>query len=286
VENVTFAGEVVMAEVRPHKGPKDVPAVVISRRGIRDIGPQILRDISVGGIASLISGTLVLGLGGRLVMYFSRLLHPEAIGRLTENGNEVGVFTVEGTMALVLFGGVASGLIAAPVWVMMKPWIPVRWTVVGLGAVAIGGFHLVSSDNRDFDILGGPALDIVLLLALVFAFGAVLSVLDRLLEGRLPQADRGGPVIAYGLVTAVGLIFVPLGLLLQFMPGFDERAFAPIWTGVFVCATALVTIWCWVDRIRGKTEPSLVQRRLGGGLAAAAALAGLSHLILEINRIL
>ena len=275
-----------MAGDHPDNGATDTPADVISRRGMWDVGPQILRDISVGGIASLISGTLVLGLGGRLVMFLSRLLHPEAIGRLTENGNEVGVFTVEGSVGLLLFGGVAGGLIAAPVWVVMRPWIPLRWAVVGLGAVAIGGFQLVSSDNRDFDILEGPALDIVLLLALVFVFGAVLSVLDRFLDKRLPRANRAGPLLVYGLVTAVGLTFVPLGLLLQFMPGFDERAYPPIWTGVFVGATALVTIWWWVDRIRGKTEPSLVQRRLGAGLAAAAAVAGLSHLILEINRIL
>ena len=275
-----------MAEVHPDNGETDIPADVISRRGMRDVGPQILRDISVGGIASLISGTLVLGLGGRMVMFFSRLLHPEAIGRFTENGNEVGVFTVEGTVGLLLFGGVASGLIAAPVWVVMKPWIPRKWAVVGLGAIAIGGFQLVSSDNRDFDILEGPALDIVLLLALVFVFGAVLSALDRFLDRRLPRADRAGPVVVYALVTAVGLIFVPLGLLLQFLPGFDERANPPIWTGVFVCATALVTIWWWVDRVRERTQPSLVQRRLGAGFAAASALAGLIHLTFEINKTL
>jgi len=275
-----------MAEVHPDNGAKDTQAVVVPRRGIRDVGPQILRDISVGGLASLIAGTLVLGLGGRLVMFLSRLLHPEAIGRFTENGNEVGVFTVEGTVGLLLFGGVASGLIAAPVWVTMKPWIPRRWAVVGLGAVAIGGFQLVSSDNRDFDILEGPALDIVLLLSLVFVFGAVLSALDHRLDGRLPRADRAGSVVAYGLITAVGLVFVPLGLLVQFMPGFGERAYAPTWTGVFVCATAVVTIWWWADRVRGKIEPSLVQRRLGVGLAASAAFAGLIHLTLEITRIL
>ena len=283
---VAFPGVLLMAEVHPDNGPKDTPAVVVSRRGMQDVGPQIFREIAVGGIASLISGTVILGLGGRLVMFLSRLLHPEAIGRFTENGNEVGVFTVEGTVGLLLFGGVASGLIAAPVWVVMKPWIPRKSAVVGFGAAAIGGFQLVSSDNRDFDILDGPALDIVLLLALVFLFGAVLSALDRLLDGKLPRSDRAGPVVVYGLITAVGLIFVPLGLLLQFMPGFDERAFPPIWTGVFVCATALVTIWWWIDRIRGKTEPSLVQRRLGSGFAAASALAGLIHLTLEINRIL
>ena len=36
------------------------------------------------------------------------------------------------------------------------------------------------------------------------------------------------------------------------MRGFDERAYPPIWTGVFVCATALVTIWWWMDRVRGR----------------------------------
>ena len=254
-----------MSDAHPADNRDPGTTVTSSRQEAVRRFADVLRDIAVGGIASLISGTVILGFGGRLVMFFSRLLHPEAIGRFTENGNEVGVFTVEGTVGLVLFGGVASGLIAAPVWVVMKPWIPPRWAVVGLGAVAIGGFQLVSSDNRDFDILEGPALDIVLLLALVFVFGAVLSALDRFLDRRLPRADRTGPVVVYGLVTAVGLIFVPLGLLLQFMPGFDERAYPPIWTGVFVCATALVTIWWWIDRIRGKTEPSLVQRRLGAG---------------------
>lgn len=253
-----------------------------ARRALTDI----LRDVSVGGIASLVSGIVILGLGGRLVMFLSRVLHPEAIGRFTENGNEIGVFTVEGTLGLLIFGGITGGLAAAPVWVVMKPWIPGKWAVVGLGAVAIGGFQLVSSDNRDFDILEGPALDIVLLLALVFVFGAVLSAFDRFLDRTLPRADRAGPVVVYGLVTAVGLIFVPLGLVFQFMPGFDERAYAPIWTGVFVCATALVTIWWWIDRVRGRTQPSVVQRRLGAGLAAASAMAGLIHLILEINRIL
>ena len=101
---------------------------------------------------------------------------------------------------------------------------------------------MVSSDNRDFDILEGPALDIVLLLALVFVFGAVLSALDRFLDSRLPRADRAGPVVVYGLVTAVGLIFVPLGLLFQFMPGFDERAYAPmcvvLWASGGVASTS------------------------------------------------
>lgn len=41
---------------------------------------NVIRDIAVGGTASVISGIVVLGFGGRLVMFLSRLLHPEAIG--------------------------------------------------------------------------------------------------------------------------------------------------------------------------------------------------------------
>jgi hypothetical protein len=277
-----FAWLLVMSQAHP----TDAPGRTSTRHGARRALTEILRDISVGGIASLVSGLVVLGFGGRLVMFLSRLLHPESIGRLTENGNEIGVFTVEGTVGLLMFGGIFGGLAAAPVWVVMKPWIPRNWVVVGLGAVAIGGFQLVASDNRDFDILEGSALDLVLLLTLVFGFGAVLHLLDRFLENRMPPEDRTGPIVIYGAITAVGLVIAPLGLVLQFMPGFADRAYSPVWTAVFVCATALVTLWWWVDRARGKSEPTLVQRRLGSGFAAGAVLVGLLHLTFEIIRIL
>jgi hypothetical protein len=48
-----------------------------------------IRWIAVGGLAGVVSGVLVLGLGGRLVMLASRLLHPDTAGRLTENGNRI-----------------------------------------------------------------------------------------------------------------------------------------------------------------------------------------------------
>lgn len=256
------------------------------RGSARQTLTDILRDVSVGGIASLVSGIVILGFGGRLVMFLSRVLHPEAIGRFTENGNEIGVFTVEGTLGLLIFGGITGGLAAAPVWVVMKPWIPQRWAVVGFGAVSIGGFQLVASDNTDFDILEGPGVDIAMLLGLMFVFGVVVYLLDHFLDNRLPRGDRAGLLVAYGALTAVGLVIAPLGLVLQFMPSFADRAHSPGWTAFFVCATALVTLWWWVSRARGLTEPTPVQRRLGSGLAGAAALVGLVHLTFEIVRIL
>ncbi|MET0566239.1 MAG: hypothetical protein ABW021_07340 [Acidimicrobiia bacterium] len=255
-------------------------------RSARRVMTEIFRDVSVGGIASLVSGIVILGFGGRLVMFLSRVLHPEAIGRFTENGNEVGFFTVDGTLGLLIFGGIFGGLAAAPVWVVMKPWIPKRSAMVGVGAVAIGGFQLVTSDNPDFDILEGPAVDLGMLLALMFVFGVGVYLFDRFLDRRLPRGDRTGQIVFYGAVTAVGLLIVPLGLVFQFLPSFADHTQSPVWTAVFVCATALVTLWWWVGRARGLTEPTPIQRRLGSGFAAAAALVGLLHLTLEITRIL
>ncbi len=43
-----------------------------------------------------------------MVMLASRLIHPDAVGRITENGNRIGEFTLEGTIGLILFGCRAS----------------------------------------------------------------------------------------------------------------------------------------------------------------------------------
>jgi hypothetical protein len=60
-----------------------------------------LRWFFLSGLASAMAGVVVLGIGGRLVMLASRFLHPEAAGRLTENGNRIGEFTFGGTIELV-----------------------------------------------------------------------------------------------------------------------------------------------------------------------------------------
>src|SRR5689334_4060691 len=92
----------------------------------RDLVPanEVLREITRGGVAALVAGVLVAGVGGRLVMRLAALLVPEAAGRFTENGNRIGDITLGGTFALILFIGLFVGVVGGTVWVTMRPWLP------------------------------------------------------------------------------------------------------------------------------------------------------------------
>lgn len=245
-----------------------------------------VRWVAVRGLASALAGFLVLGFGGRLVMFGSRLLHPDALGRITENGNRIGEFTLGGSVALILFGGLLSGLIAGVVWALVKEWMSGRPWVVGLGAVAIGGPLLVRSDNPDFVILSGPGLDVFLLVALVFLFGAALAWIDDLFDHRLPSGTGTGSVVGYTLVLGIGapLAIPAFGSYLSREFCFCERP--PILTGGFLLAVAATTVTWWALDLRGVRQPSAPVRRLGRVFTAGAASAGAIHLTGEIVRIL
>jgi hypothetical protein len=241
-----------------------------------------LRWIAVRGLAAVTSGVLVLGLGGRLVMFASRLLHDDAVGRVTENGNRIGEFTLEGTLGLLVFGGLAGGLFAGVVWAIVKDWVPDSPLVVGFGAVAIGGFLLVGADNPDFVILTPPGFDLLLLLILVFLFGVVLHRLDKVLDRRLPSRRGTLSTVVYSLLVAVGaLVTIPtFGIFLT--SGFCGCADPPIWTGILLAVTAVTTVCWWALDLRGAASPPDRLRMLGRSATAATAIAGAVHLASQV----
>src|SRR6185436_18707748 len=129
-----------------------VDVAAAQRAPARDLVPanEILREITRGGVAGLIAGVLVAGVGGRLVMRLAALLVPESAGSFTENGNRIGDITLGGTFALILFIGVVGGTL----WVTVRPWLPAS---VGLRAlisvpiaIALGTKGLVDGANPDF----------------------------------------------------------------------------------------------------------------------------------------
>jgi hypothetical protein len=252
--------------------------------GVRLVG--LVRSVALGGLAGAITGVVVLGVGGRFVMFVSRLLHPEALGRLTENGNRIGEFTVEGTIELIIFGGLLSGLLAGVVWVLVREWIPKKAALVGLGAVAIGGSFLIQGNNRDFFILQDPSLDLVLLLGLLFLFGIALYWVDGLLDEKMPNQPQTFGIVVYSLMVAMAAPLIIPTFASMFSKDFCFCSNPPIWTGVFLTATSLATIVWWVQHLRGADTPSRTLNTIGTTSVALTAIAGAVDLTTEITRIL
>lgn len=211
-----------------------------------------LRDIARGGLAGLLAGILVAGVGGRVVMRAAALLVPEAAGRFTENGNRVGDITFSGTLGLVIGGGLFFGLFGATIWVVVSPWLPggtrLRAVLAMPVAIALTGIALVEANNVDFRVLRHDVVTVALLLGLVAVAGLTISLFDSWLDRRLPLANASNSADAIYLAITVaggGLVFPVVVASYVFGEG-------PL--GLALLAAGLATLVFWVRRYRG--EPS------------------------------
>ncbi len=216
---------------------------------------EVLRDIARGGISGAIVGIVVGGLGGRVVMRVAAILHPDAVGALTENGNRIGDITMGGTLFLVIFG-LISGALAGVLWVIISPWIPrqtgVRALLTAGIAIATGTPLLIIGRNPDFVILDHDPRVVALLVALVGLIGLSIALLDSWLDRRLPHAVTGrkGPAVFYATVTLMGAVLVLPFVLLVFLTS-DEYQL-PLRAGYALLVVGLCTAIWWGLRIRGR----------------------------------
>ena len=215
----------------------------------------VLRDIARGGMAGGIAGGVVGALGGRLVMRLAALLHPEAVGAVTENGNRISDITLGGTLFLILFG-LISGVLFGALWVIVSPWIPgrpgVRALLTAGVAIAIGTPFLIIGRNPDFVILDHDGIVVGLLVALVGLIGFSIAVVDGWLDRRLPHALVGKrkPAAFYAVVTLMGVVLVLPFVLLVFLTSDEYRL--PLRAGYALFVVGLCTVIWWGLRIRGK----------------------------------
>lgn len=98
----------------------------------------ILRDIARSGLAGLLTGVLVAGIGGRIVMRLAAVLEPGAVGQFTESGNRIGTISAGG-----------SGGEPAPTWLMALGRLAL------LVAIWIGANDLASNVTRALGVAGG-----------------------------------------------------------------------------------------------------------------------------------
>ena len=165
--------------------------------------------------AGIVAGFVVAGLGSRLVMRVLAIVDSEATGTFTENGNQVGDITLGGTLGLVMFVGIPSGVAAGLIVFVVRRWLPARlvWRGLALSIVllAVLGGTVIDADNADFRLLEPAGLAIALFGVLFLVAGYPLALL----------ADRWGPgvprVLYSGSVTIVGglllVVLVSFGLI-------------------------------------------------------------------------
>ena len=263
-------------------------ANIAAHRGIATQTPVtvLIREVAASGLAAAFAGLIAGGLGGRLVMRISALVNPSLAGALSENGNAIGEITADGTLQLVLFGGLLSGMVAATAWVAIRPWLPGRdrWRYVAAAVAAVGmtGIFVVDGDNFDFAILRPAWLHVMMFTAIVAGAGVLTAWFDTRLVARWRQSRRFTPFALLILLMGVSLVPVSIGSLFSTEMCFCSAPARPL--GVFLVATLLATATRWLVRWRGV----LPGRRLmmaGTVTAAAAITAGWIHLVGQITAI-
>ncbi len=259
------------------------PTTTVGEHGTASPVLEILRDIARGGIAGIVVGVLVAGLGGRLVMRLATILHEDAVGLRTENGELIGAITLNGTLALMTFGGLGMGLLAGVIWVIASPWIPGRGIrrafVTALAAVALGTPPLIQRTNSDFFILDHDPVVVALLIGLVAAVGFSLALLDGALDRRLPRPARLAAVsaVVYLVIALLGLLLILPVVVSILLTQHDYDA--PVRAGFALAVVGACTLGWWVLRARGRAEPPTALRIAGSvALVAAVVLGGVTGL--------
>ena len=243
-------------------------------------GFEVLREMARGGLAGLLVGLVVGGLGGRLLMRVAAVLEPDAAGLRTENGNVIGAITFDGTLALLVFGGLLTGVIIGALWVVIRPWLPRRPLVRALVAmpicIAMGTTLLIQDTNPDFVILRRSLVVIAALVALVALVGPSMVLAEAVLGRVLPVVRRPGPaLVAYAVIDVIGGVLVlalvmPLYLLSPLVVA-----------GIAFVVAGIASVIHWVGRFRGGADAPWLAP-LARGAITIGTLAGLVVVIPEV----
>ena len=193
---------------------------------VRAVVTSYFRGVAIALVGGFWAGLLVTGPAMRLIM---RLLAvtagDDAHGRLTEAEEVVGDIDLDGTLGLLVFGGLFAGLVSGVVYVVVRRWLPSgRWA-----GIAFGGLHLVIAatrldplrpDNPDFDLVGPGWLAVVTFgLAAMLHGMSVVAFANRYSSAFLPDPGTHVarrrvllPLVLPGLI-ALASIVVPMAIV-------------------------------------------------------------------------
>jgi drug/metabolite transporter (DMT)-like permease len=218
-------------------------------------------------------------------MRVSAQIDRSAHGRITEAGEIVGRFTLEGTLGLVIFSGIFTGIFVAFLWTLVSGFLPAgrarRRLAAGIVAVALGARVGIDGRNIDFRILDPGWLQALLFVVLAGATGIVVVAIEDRLADRSERSPRTPGLGSWLFLGAGVLMGVPLLASSYFSQGACFCVSVPWVVGVFLVALAAVWMVRFVTEVRDIEEPGWVGS-IGGILVAAVTVAGLWHLGGEI----
>lgn len=178
----------------------------LSEASFGDRTLEALRALGVAASAGAVSGLLVLGLGGRLVMRATAAFSgDDAQGRLTEADEIVGSITVGGTIGFIVFVGLAGGFLAAAGYAIFGWLLPHRagWAGLAIAALLLGIVGVrdpIAPDNRDFAVLEPTWLVLVLVAGTGVLFATTFAAVAARLTQTAARPDRRRWLPVVGLV--------------------------------------------------------------------------------------
>jgi hypothetical protein len=208
-------------------------------------GHEVADRLWVLMVAGISTGVLVAGVGSRLAMLVLRLTSPDAVvGVKSDDGFEIGRFTLGGTNSLLALGAVV-GIIGAAAYRAVQPWLLgpswfQRLTVAAASGVVVGSM-LVHADGIDFRLLKPLWLAVGLFVALPALFGvAMAAAVDRAVDVEPPSGWRRWVVpllLLAAFPVVIPVVVIAAVLLAAWAPlrrGFESMGGPPMAVGVVV----------------------------------------------------
>jgi hypothetical protein len=168
--------------------------------------------LAVMAAAGVGLGALVGGVVGRLAMFVLARANPAATGTESDDGFEMGRFTLSGSLNLLIIGtllGIVGAAVYAAVRWLQPSGLPLRIAATAACAGVGVGALLVHRDGVDFTVLDAP-LAIALFVALPAAYGGLLAWIVETSLARQPDGVRRTPAVGAALMAFVVVPVLPV----------------------------------------------------------------------------
>ncbi|MBI4202739.1 MAG: hypothetical protein HY532_06495 [Chloroflexi bacterium] len=234
--------------------------------------------------SGMIAGMVVGGLGSRIAMRVVSIAGGDSLaGAITDGGNVVGVFTLDGTFGLLLVSTLFFGPVGGLLYLPVQKWLPGprRWRGILFGVLLFLSFgtFVVDPANPDFAELGSPALNVALFAMLFPLFGLTIAPITEHLDRLLPNMIGGRHPQIVGVVYLTAPAFL-LPLIGSFLFPFGLLA-AVILTLVFATWPKWQNrVFNWQARLPGKAVETIRY-----GLIVVFFASGSAQLVIAINQI-